>query len=268
MKLIHYTTLLALMIVTFSSCEKVIHVDLNAVNPQYVIEGNITDGPGPYRLTITKTVNFEKDNVFPGVDSALVIVTDNTGIVDTLTNTGNGYYWTNKTVGAVGKTYTLQVKVADREFTASSTMPAPVPIDSMYSDNAIAFGDNLIFMVPIIHDPANIANYYNFRIYINNNATKGVYCTDDTYFAGQKISLTLFPDGGPNTDNDRIKVGDSVRVVMESIDKPVYNYFFSLGETIGQDAASPSNPTSNISGGCLGYFSACALTSKTMLITH
>jgi len=56
---------------------------------------------------------------------------------------------------------------------------------------------------------------------------------------------------------------------MMCIDEQVYQYLFGLSETIntGLNApASPGNPISNITGGCLGYFSAHTIQKKSLLI--
>jgi hypothetical protein len=53
---------------------------------------------------------------------------------------------------------------------------------------------------------------------------------------------------------------------MYCIDSAVYNYFFQLFQSGGagsfNTSASPANPTSNISNGAYGYFSAHTVTSK------
>lgn len=50
----------------FASCEKEIDLDLNSSSPQIVIEGNISDAPGPYIVKLSKTVNYsELNNYLP-----------------------------------------------------------------------------------------------------------------------------------------------------------------------------------------------------------
>src|SRR6187551_2496352 len=93
--------------VMIASCEKEISIDLNSSSPQIVIEGNISDEPGPYTVKISKTVNFSEANVFPPVTGALVVISDNTGVIDTLTETLPGSYLTNTITGTQGNTYTL-----------------------------------------------------------------------------------------------------------------------------------------------------------------
>src|SRR4051794_35684343 len=87
------------------ACEKVIQVDLNTAAPQIVIEGEITDSPGPYHVKISKTTNFSADNVFPAISRAVVKITDNTGQADSLIETSPGTYSSRTIKGKPGNTY-------------------------------------------------------------------------------------------------------------------------------------------------------------------
>src|SRR6185503_19301052 len=81
-----------LFVMAFTDCTKEFHPNLKAVKPLYVIEGKISNMWGPYFVRVTKTTgletniysgNVERDSV-EGVKNALVILTDDTGINDTL----------------------------------------------------------------------------------------------------------------------------------------------------------------------------------------
>ena len=50
-----------------AACTKEIDIDLNSSNPQTVIEGNISDEPGPYIVKISKTVNYSESNNYPPI---------------------------------------------------------------------------------------------------------------------------------------------------------------------------------------------------------
>ena len=63
----------------FLSCQKVIDVDLNSSSPHIVIEGYISDQPGPYWVRISQTVNYNQPNTFPPVSGATVTLSDNIG---------------------------------------------------------------------------------------------------------------------------------------------------------------------------------------------
>ena len=76
----------------FSSCEKVIDVDLNDTEQKVVIEGSILRGDTLQRVRITKTQNFDESTAPPTVDNAVVTVIDNLGNAAVFTSVGNGWY--------------------------------------------------------------------------------------------------------------------------------------------------------------------------------
>ncbi|HYH13663.1 MAG TPA: DUF4249 domain-containing protein, partial [Flavisolibacter sp.] len=98
--------------------------------------------------------------------------------------------------------------------------------------------------------------------YINDRKNKDIFVQNDDLTNGRKNTNTLF------NHDDEIKSGDRIRVELQTIDQPVYKYWYSLwqGATGGGNAASPANPLSNLSGSALGYFSAHALSSKTVIV--
>ncbi|MFC3157380.1 DUF4249 family protein [Chryseobacterium arachidis] len=85
-----FLIILSLFLVT--SCEKEIDLDLEDQSGKIVIEGNITDQPGPYYLRITKSVAFTETNQYPAIENAQVVLSDNTGQTETLQYVGNGNY--------------------------------------------------------------------------------------------------------------------------------------------------------------------------------
>ena len=77
MKFALITLVSFLVLLGFSSCEKVIKVDLNDTDQKVVIEGTILRGDTVQRIRITKTQNFDESTAPPAVDNASVTVTDN-----------------------------------------------------------------------------------------------------------------------------------------------------------------------------------------------
>jgi hypothetical protein len=239
----------------FCSCEKVVQVDLNKATPQIVIQGNITNEAGPYTVSITQSVPFDNDNVYPPVSGALVQITDNTAaITKLLTETSPGIYSTGSIIGAAGHSYSLKVQASGKEYTATTTMPAVVPFDSLTFYTNTFFGVTLTNPVPNYQDPAGVPNYYLFRQYINNKPLSGLFVFEDRLSDGRYISTQLF------NDSSYIQKGDTVDVEMWCIEKNIFNYFNQIIESQGRGntgpVAAPTNPVSNISGGALGYFSA------------
>ncbi len=256
-------TFLVLFVSAFLGCKKVIDVNLKNAGIQTVITGEINNKPGPYIVTITKTVNFTSDNNFPAVSAAFVTI-DGNGVTDTLKETSPGTYSTHTIKGKAGETYKLFVSVDGKTYTSFSTMPQRVHLDSL----SFLLGRNeALYAVANFQDPPGIDNYYQFIEYINGEKLpngRGNSVFSDRLSDGRYISRVIYDDSSD------IKSGTTLTVQMNCIDKPVYDYLNELqqisGSGSGFSSQAPANPTSNISGGALGYFSANTISSNTVNI--
>jgi hypothetical protein len=104
-------------------------------------------------------------------------------------------------------------------------------------------------------DPAGVPNYYTFNKFINGRRSRRTNVFDDRLSDGKYI--TEEQRGGD------VKLGDTVRVQMNCVDKYAWDYFNSLQGGGFASSPSPANPTSNISNEALGYFSAHSVQTKT-----
>lgn len=241
---------LFLLAVLFSSCEKVIDLDLNSKDPKIVIEGNIDDQAGPYYVRISTSINFDQSNDFPPVTAAQVIINDSQSGPDTLTEIEPGLYRSNTLQGVYGHTYTLSVLTAEGEsYTAVSTMPQLVNFDDLTVDSLIFFGATTYTFTPTYQDPGVTGNRYRFIVHRNFELQDDIVVFDD------KLNNGLV-NTRPVVVNTEWMKGDTATIEMRNIDSPVYDYFYSLQISEDGGTAAPSNPLSNISNGALGYFSA------------
>ncbi len=241
----------AFCVLSLASCTKVVQVDLNKSNPQYVIEGEITNNDDLQKVHITRSVNFSDVNSYPAVINAVVIISDDAGNLDTLLQAEPGYYQTANVRGVPGRTYSLEVLVDGFKFSALSTMPQVVHIDTVTVADQSSFGKKIKAPIVTFHDPAANGNYYCFTVYRNHHRLRSLYIDNDIANNGGVINRSL-----PDADSS-YAAGDAVRVDMQCISKEMYDYYFSLQQTISQNSATPANPVTNISGGhVLGYFSA------------
>lgn len=252
-----------LVVSVLSGCKKVINVTLDNAAIQTVITGGISNREGPYKVTISHSVNYSADNVFPPVSGAFITISGN-GVIDTLSEATPGSYLTHRLRGQPGKSYTLYVSVEGKEYTATSTMPQPVHLDSVSFISGI---NNNLFAVANFQDPPGVANYYQFIEYANGvefNDGRGISVFDDRLSDGRYINRLLYDD---STD---IKSGIKLRVQMNCIDPAVYNYWNELLQISnggrGFSSPTPANPTSNITGGALGYFSAYTESNRSIEI--
>lgn len=260
-----YLLLGFLLFSTLLGCKKVIDVSLKNSNSQIIITGEVNDHPGPYLVNITKSINFTEDNNFPPVSGAFVTITGN-GLADTLIETMPGIYATHLlTEGIPDSSYSLYVLAEGKEYTATSVMPEHVRLDSIDFMSGVR---NAIFPVAYFQDPPDVANYYQFIEFIDGkrlNDGRGNFVFDDRLSDGRYISRVLY------NDSSDIKSGTTVLVQMKCVDKPVYNYLNELlqisgGGGNGFSSPAPANPTSNISGGALGYFSANTISAKSFKV--
>ncbi|MCF8371675.1 MAG: DUF4249 domain-containing protein [Bacteroidales bacterium] len=259
-----------ILILLFSACEKVIDIDLNSKEAKIVIESNISDLPGPYTVWLSQTVNFDESNVFPPVSAAVVRISDNTGNTEILTETTPGTYNTSAIHGTPDRIYSLEVTSNGKTYKAVSIMPNPVNIDSLTIEYSSDVGPHKISSIVNVHytDPKGRGNYYRFILLINGQVHYNAYVDDDELLDGEIKNRRLIE--GP--DKVKLNPGDSVTVLLQTIDKGVYEYFRTLGrinESGGgpmEQSTSPSNPSSNLSDGALGYFNAYGFASKTIII--
>jgi len=244
---------------TFTSCERIIQLDLKNSTSKIVIQGNIYDQPGPYIVKISNSVNFDASSNYPPVTGAKVVITDNVSQNETLTETTAGTYLTSKLRGVPGRTYSLSVIAGNETYLSSATMPYAVAIDSIYFSKSLFSGEE-VTTVRIL-DPPFIVNYYRLVYFINKVQQKVFYILDDDLFQGATIRYALFARGS----DIKLAKGDLVSVWLESVDHGVYEYFRTAGSDEGE-SASPANPVSNISNGALGYFNACSVRKISALV--
>jgi hypothetical protein len=258
-----------LPVLMLNSCQKVINVDLNDAAPRIVIEGLINDRRGPYNVSISRSGSYFDQPVLPTVSGATVVITDNTGIIDTLIETFKGIYVTRKTRGFPGRTYALKVLADNNEFDGISSILNHVNIDSLTlvkSDiQRFDFGENDKNKVHYeIHcffmDPPD-KNYYRVRVFKNDSINTAAYrLYDDQYTNGQETELRV----------SNAEAGSTYRIELESLDKSTFSYYRTLADLIYANpifGSTPANPNTNLSNGALGYFGAYAVASKTMVVT-
>jgi hypothetical protein len=260
---------IALLLLTLTSCTKIIDIDLNTTDPKVIIEGSVTDEKGGFQVKISKTVNFSDANNYPPVKGAVVTITDNTGKTYTLPETKAGFYSLKDTIGVSGRTYSLKIVAEGKTYTSSSTMPKAVAllgaeIEKSPFNNGPRDTVKFYDYYPIFLDPANEKNNYRFILSNNGIKDKGFNnVINDNLFNGSYNPVPLFAD----TDF-KVKTNDVITIEMHCIDKAVYEYFFSLAQVSGGrgDSGTPANPVNNIVGGALGYFSAHTVRRVTAVV--
>ncbi len=239
--------LICVCFVLLISCEKEIALDLKNSESQIVINGDITDQSGPYLVKIHKSHAVSDTASYQMISQAVVVISDNNGIVDTLKEVRPGYYQTSKIIGKIGNTYFLNVNYSGKVYSSVCKMNTKVDLDSLIQAET-KFGSSVQkLLIPIFKDPVELGNRFRVVMKINGFQDRNTNVFNDVINNGQKNFFPIFT-------KLELKTGDSVNVELQSIDENVHSYFFTLYNI--ENGAIPTNPPSNISGGCLGYFSA------------
>lgn len=253
------------------SCTKNIHLDLPLSEKEYVIQGVITNKAGDCRVSISEDQDFYDTTVHAGISGAIVTITGDNGLSAILPETTAGVYSSASLAGQPGVTYHLTVEAGGKRYTASSTMPQPVSLDSLYISEESTPSDTRKVVHALYTDPAGKGNNYRFVEYVQGYQQSPIFLRNDDLNDGDPVdnellSFTMSSSDDNNTNNRKIQKGDSVTVIMQCIDAAVYTFWYSLDQSAsGSGQAAPANPVSNISGGAFGYFSAHAVQEKSLI---
>jgi len=245
------------------SCKEIIDVDINVSDPQIVVEASIgLNENASVWLTNSIYLN-DTSNNFPRISNAKITLTDNFGNSEILKQSSwSGNYISSKMKGEADRTYKLAIETENHSISSTSTIPTFVAIDSFTVVNSIypGGGSPILRNQPAdfyeisvkFSDPINEKNYYRCILLLNESQNGGTYVYEDRLTNGKQMEAYMV------IYNPSMKTGDKISVELQCIDKSVYEYFNSMGNsTMGpRNASSPANPYTNLTGSLLGYFSA------------
>jgi hypothetical protein len=270
MNKIRFISLVVISAVIFSCCQRVINIDLNTANAKVVIEAFVTDQPGIDTIKLSLTGSYFNPGNYPAINNAVVVISDNAGVTDTLQQIDNGRYTAAGLTGVPGRTYTLKVFTGGKEYDAVSTMPYPVSpdtvvavFDKVATINGVA--DSTFRIRCFFQDPPGFGNFYRAQLVVNGklyDSLGNVTLYQDKFIDGAIVNLRL--------RGYSPKLGDSARVDLMCIDGDTYKFFSVVRSISGNgnpiSTATPQNPPTNIIGGAVGYFAAYPIRSKTILV--
>lgn len=286
-----YIPIILICALAFPSCEKNIDVDFPPGEQPYVIEGYIENGTIPI-ISISRGVSFlsnitstDFNNLFVTNATVSISVDGGPPILMTPVNFGNATIYTNLSMsGEVGKKYDLLVEVDGKTFTASTSILAPRPLDSLVYKQAPGLKgteDSLVELTAWYTDPIEPENFS--RILTKKNSEflydvsfNSVY--NDFIINGKSISFTVFGGKQALQNNDTadfsqfgyFKRGDTVYVKWASIDKNQYE-FWNTFESQSGSFGNPFSPTvlikSNVKGkGGIGIWASYGASIDTIII--
>ena len=167
MKSSHFIFLFAL--ITLHSCLEPFNPHLRESDSSFlVVDGLITDQPGPYTVKITKSASIDEETAFvSGVDMS---IEEENGEIESLTETSDGVYQTAGMQGATGKRYRLNFNYLGQQYQSSwqKIYASPV-IDSIYykaEKRGTTDKDNDVYGVQFFianHGAEDATKYFRFE---------------------------------------------------------------------------------------------------------
>lgn len=264
---------------TFTSCEDVVKLNLEAEEPVIIIEGLIIDQMRYQYVKVTRSVDFYSTDSHSIIPNATVSVSDGTNTINYIHNPfGNesldAYYISESAFrGEVGKKYTLTVTIDGQTYTAEDELFPVTEIDSLtYNVNPDEMNDpekpgyfyEVLFYA---HEPQETEDFYLFKFYRNDTLMlddpTDIYFSNDDLLAEEinGIEIAGF-----------YKPGDVGKVEMYSISNAGFVYYNDLINLIqgdgGMFGSPPVNPRTNIKGGALGFFQCSSMVSSEIEITN
>jgi len=273
------TLFIALLLV---ACEDPISIDLPSGKTYVVVEGWITDKPGPYRIKLSETLPFDSPDTNPKISDAVVYINaKNTNHFLSEDPDHPGEYLTDSAtfVGQAGVLYKLVVEWQDKVIvsTTSSFKEAP-PIDTLtytfveniFVPETFSFTSGYL-VTGFVHDPATENDYYRWKITENKipyDRAEDLILITDRFFNGKRFGFEL--------SSLLFQADDTVTVEQYTIDESAFNYLKNLNTQAIGLGKSNSTPPSQVIGNLkninddqevvLGYFGMSGVSSRQIVI--
>lgn len=256
------------------SCKDKIDVDLQSLSQRLiVVEGMITDQPGPHYIKLSYSADYFYNQETPRVTGADVRISwADTSIQLTEVDTVPGLYQTTQEfAGQAGETYSLSVMdVFGQRVTASCYLASVSPIDSVNIDYYVEpFSGDKYYRVNLnAQEPAGKGDNYFFSVYVNDTLVSDTVYNQtavvDDYYDGEYLAdFSVF-----YFEAERVKTDTfSVRTEMYSAPRAYIDFIYGVQNiTIYSGtifSVTPANPRTNLSEGGWGFFLASAVNSYT-----
>jgi hypothetical protein len=286
---LRYTYILISVLALFlNSCTAPFDINTKDSKPVIVIYGAITDEYRFQRVRITSSSPYFEDKNDEVIGNAIVKIEDSEGEVYQMKYIGDGYYESTMKFNVdENVTYNLTVEVDfDKDgdvdlYEAHTTVQPIVPVDSINLKYIEIMGYSHYALNLFMQDSPEQYNYYLFRYIINDSISNfrisELLTSSDELYNGSyldNVTIIYFEDGN---DEDNIKMneksdikmkfvypGDKITFQIINIEEGYYKFINEcISEKNGENpffGGPPSNITSNISNGGVGYFTGYRIT--------
>ena len=286
-----YIVFIYLVIIVFTSCEKVIQVDVPDAETLLVVDAWLTDKPGDQVIRLTTTAPVFSSSSTPVASGASVLIEDlnNGKLFNFIENPGTGNYiytpQAGDTFNISGHKYELNISYKGNSYKSTSTSYKATKVDTVGFNKITNFGDTTLRgFAPWLFgkDIKNEKNYYWIKAYKNGkffNKTGNINISEDAGGGNGSDGLCFIPPiayFGVTPSDDLFKLNDQLTVEVYSINQNSYEYLIQLVTQVNNSQAglfsvTPENLRTNIlpvnsnSPRVLGWFNVGKVNSKTFI---
>jgi hypothetical protein len=272
------------LIIVTKNMDYFAQTDINTINNLFIHDATITLKTDSSEVILTEYCTSDiPDSLKKYMIDFYPVLSSLTGIPLEFISTYN--YCIYSTVdfsvwGDFGKKYDLTIKTDNKIYTASTTIPNAVNIDSLWFKPK-NINDSLGSVWAKLTDPPEIGNCYrwfakrlgkdNAFIAPRNSSFEDKFVNGKTFNFG--YTRGSMPNSAAAEDNNRergaYKVNDTVVVKFCTIDRATFEFIDDFETSMasgGNPFGSPSTIKSNINGGALGYWGGYGVGYDTLII--
>ncbi len=265
-----------------SGCEDPIEIDLPSGKSYLVVEGWITDEPGPYRVKLSQTLPFDSPESNPKLSNARVYINARNNNYFLTEDSGNpGEYLTDSAEfrAVQGENYRLVVEWQDKIIvSATNSFRKAPPIDtisysfipSIFVPETFSFTSGYL-VTGFVSDPDTKDDYYRWKISKNGipyDTAEDLILITDRFFNGKRFGFEL--------SSILFQVDDTLSIHQYTIDQSAFDYLKNLNTQAVGLGKSSSTPPSIVRGNLsnlndsqeviLGYFGMSSVSSAQVVI--
>lgn len=225
-----------LLFLFFTSCEKVVDIDVPSTTPKLIIDAvfEIYFNENPVRANTIVKLSQSADyfeQTIPPVTNATVFLTNlsDNSVINFFDGNADGIYNpANPFIPAENETYELTIIHENNTYTGRATRIKSTPLTSVSQGDKTLFSGDETEVKIAFSDDINTENFYLFDL--SNNLFLAI---EDRFFNGSDYNFSFFYDA------EDITLPTTVNIKMSGISKEFYTYFRILIEQSGQNAGGP-----------------------------
>lgn len=263
--------LLVIAAISFTSCERIVDVDLETAKPKLVVDASIQwekGSQGNEQTIYLRTTSGYFSSEIPTVSDAIVFVTNGANTFE-FVETSPGIYFCNTFIPEYDATYELTVMLNDQVYKATETLKSAPDIAEIQQNNEGGFLGEDIEVKVFFDDNGSTNDFYLSRFQPDFTAIPEFDVFEDRFFQGNTI-FALY-------SSEDLIVGSQLQFTLSGISERYYNYMNILLSVAGSNGGSPfSSPPATVRGNivnttitnnfALGYFSLSETSSVLYIV--